>query len=50
MEFAADEPPSEYAALGGYGPRGFAGWKEVTIKDPLDAYELGATLTAVPVD
>jgi hypothetical protein len=41
VEIAADEPPSEYAALGGYGPRGFDGWQEVTIKDPLDPYDLG---------
>jgi hypothetical protein len=41
VEVAADEPPSEYAALGGYGPRGFAGWLEVPIKDATDPYELG---------
>jgi hypothetical protein len=40
-EIAADEPPSEYAALGGYGPRGFAEWREVAIKDPTDVYDLG---------
>jgi hypothetical protein len=40
VQIAADEPPNEYAALGGYGPRGFQGWREVSIKDPTDAYEL----------
>jgi hypothetical protein len=40
VEIAAGEPPSEYAALGGYGPRGFAGWREVAIKDPADDYQL----------
>ena len=40
-EIAADEPPSEYAALGGYGPRGFAGSKQVDMLDPTDRYELG---------
>ena len=47
VQIAADEPPSEYAALGGYGPRGFDRWKEVAIKDPLDTYELGETAPEV---
>lgn len=38
IEIAADEPPSDYAALGGYGPRGFSDWREVPIKDPTDPY------------
>jgi hypothetical protein len=41
IEIAAEEPPNRYAALGGYGPRGFAGCMDVTIKDPQDAYQLG---------
>jgi hypothetical protein len=47
VEIAADEPPSEYAALGGYGPRGFDGWKEVVIKDPTDKYDLGPSAPEV---
>jgi hypothetical protein len=41
IEVAADDPPSEYAALGGYGPRGFKGWSEIAIKDPVEPYVLG---------
>lgn len=37
---ASDEPPSEYAALGGYGPRGELSFAEVAIKDPGDPYPL----------
>ncbi len=37
---AGDEPPSTYAALGGYGPRGLAEWKEVGIKTCPDPYDL----------
>ncbi|MBL1079822.1 hypothetical protein JK358_36010 [Nocardia sp. 2] len=37
---AADEPPNEYAALGGYGPRGAVSFTEVPIKDPGDPYPL----------
>jgi len=47
IELAADEPPSRYAALGGYGPRGLDDWKEVAIKDPVDRYELGAAAPEV---
>lgn len=47
IEIAGDEPPNKYAALGGYGPRGFDGWKEVGIKDPLAAYDLGPTAPRV---
>ncbi|MBH0776296.1 hypothetical protein [Nocardia bovistercoris] len=39
---AGDEPPNEYAALGGYGPRGELSFAEVTIKDPGDPYDLTA--------
>jgi hypothetical protein len=46
-QIAAEEPPSEYAALGGYGPRGFKGWKSVDIKDPDDVYDLGANAPEV---
>jgi pimeloyl-ACP methyl ester carboxylesterase len=42
IEIAGDEPPNEYAALGGYGPRGFADWGTVAIKDPPEPYDLGA--------
>lgn len=38
---AADEPPNQYAALGGYGPRGLPEWDEVALKPPGDPYELG---------
>jgi len=38
---AGDEPPSQYAALGGYGPRGLDEWAEVAIKQPADFYDLG---------
>lgn len=41
VEIAADEPPSQYAALGGWGPRGFAGSRKVAIKSPPDEYDLG---------
>lgn len=41
VDIAATEPPNQYAALGGYGPRGFAGWREVPIKDPTDRYDVG---------
>lgn len=35
------EPPSRYAALGGFGPRGVgAGQRTVAIKDPGDPYDL----------
>lgn len=37
---AGDEPPNEYAALGGYGPRGEVSFIEVAIKDPGDPYVL----------
>lgn len=37
---AADEPPSIYAALGGYGPRGLTEWAEVAIKKPGEPYDL----------
>lgn len=40
VEIAADEPPSDYAALGGYGPRGFEDWKEVAIRRPTERYDL----------
>lgn len=36
---AGDEPPNEYAALGGYGPRGELSFTEVAIKDPGDLYQ-----------
>ncbi|MET8863492.1 hypothetical protein ABZW11_11095 [Nonomuraea sp. NPDC004580] len=42
IEIAGDEPPNEYAALGGYGPRGFDDWGTVAIKDPPEPYDLGA--------
>jgi pimeloyl-ACP methyl ester carboxylesterase len=38
---AGDEPPSKYAALGGYGPRGLAEWEEVDVKTCPDPYDLG---------
>jgi hypothetical protein len=38
---AGDEPPSKYAALGGYGPRGLTEWAEVDIKTCPDPYDLG---------
>jgi pimeloyl-ACP methyl ester carboxylesterase len=41
VEAAADEPPNQYAALGGYGPRGTDDWREVAIKDPDDHYDFG---------
>ena len=41
VQIAADTPPSPYAALGGYGPRGFDDWEEVPIKDPTVEYDLG---------
>jgi hypothetical protein len=41
IEIAGDEPPNQYAALGGYGPRGIDRWKEVDVKDPPAAYDLG---------
>lgn len=42
IEIAADEPPNEYAALGGYGPRGLQSWREVAIKQPKDLYDIDA--------
>jgi hypothetical protein len=42
VEIAASEPPSEYAALGGYGARGYDGARAVDIMDPVDGYQLGA--------
>lgn len=47
IEIAGDEPPNQYAALGGYGPRGFDGWNEVDVKDPPDTYDLGPTAPRV---
>lgn len=41
VEVAGDEPPNEYAALGGYGPRGTDDSREVAIKDPGDRYDFG---------
>lgn len=38
---AGDEPPSKYAALGGYGPRGLTEWEEVALKTFPDRYDLG---------
>jgi len=38
---AGDEPPSKYAALGGYGPRGLTEWEEVAFKICPDPYDLG---------
>lgn len=40
-QIAADEPPNQYAALGGYGPGGDVKWGNVPIKDPTDEYDLG---------
>lgn len=42
VEIAADEPPSDYAALGGYGPRGLQGWESVPIRRPSQSYDLAA--------
>ncbi|MGH8903427.1 MAG: hypothetical protein ACRDYA_17585 [Egibacteraceae bacterium] len=40
-KIAADEPPSRYAALGGYGPRGLgAGGRLEPVKDAVDRYNL----------
>jgi hypothetical protein len=39
------EPPSPYAALGGYGPRGAPGSSTVEIADPGTPYPLGAAGT-----
>ena len=47
IEIAGDEPPNQYAALGGYGPRGFDQWEEVDVKDPPAAYDLGPTAPRV---
>lgn|SRR5574340_1218256 len=41
VAIAADEPPNQYVALGGWGPRGDVGFHEVGIKDPGQPYELG---------
>ncbi|MGD0456001.1 MAG: hypothetical protein ABSB69_20640 [Solirubrobacteraceae bacterium] len=41
VEIAAAGPPSQYAALGGFGPGGEVDFREVAIKDPTDCYELG---------
>jgi hypothetical protein len=42
VDFAAEEPPSRYAALGGYGPRPVGdGVKLVDVRDPGRRYDLG---------
>ena len=43
VQVAGDEPPNQYAALGGYGPRGTQDSREVAIKDPGDRYDFGET-------
>lgn len=43
-QIAADDPPSIYAALGGYGPRGVGQGRSeiVTVREPGDPYDLDA--------
>src|SRR5688572_26948806 len=48
-KIAASEPPSIYAALGGYGPRS-AGEKIIDIRQPKNAYPLDSGLRLFGVD
>jgi len=47
VQIAASAPPSEYAALGGYGPGGLSDRGEVAIKEPLDMYDLTDSAPAI---
>ena len=50
LQYAGDESPSKFAALGGYGPRGTASATVAPIRTPGDAYTLPSAPALLGVD
>jgi hypothetical protein len=47
VKVAADEPPSDYAAMGGYGPNGVESLEVIDMQPPGSAYELDGDVPEV---